>query len=246
MIELAVHQQIYASWVLLGAHDWTEADRDKLFGLLAKHSLSLMDLPQTFLAVGVAAAPSRPKDKIYERLWRMFGQFASDNSNVRTTTRKKLDAFLAKHDLSWAGPNGFTAILLSYWADHNTPSSATTGTATDFVPDVNALDLIQYLIDEHTVITPVQRIVFALWSLGTHVYDLFEKFPLLGAIGAASSMGKSTLLMLLKQFCSEPHLSKNTTPAAIYRRLDITPRQPTCWTKPRTRTCLSTASCGQC
>ena len=60
-----VHQQIFASWVLLGASDWTEADRDKLFGLLAKHGLSIIDLPQTFLAVNVAAAPSRPKDKTY-------------------------------------------------------------------------------------------------------------------------------------------------------------------------------------
>jgi hypothetical protein len=30
-----VCQQIFASWVLLGAPDWTEADRIRLFGLLA-------------------------------------------------------------------------------------------------------------------------------------------------------------------------------------------------------------------
>ena len=74
-----VCQQIFASWVLLGAPDWTEADRIRLFGLLAKHSLSINDLPQIFLAVNVTAAPSRPKDKIYERLWRLFGQLAADN-----------------------------------------------------------------------------------------------------------------------------------------------------------------------
>jgi hypothetical protein len=88
MVELAVHQQVFASWVLLGASDWTEADRDKLFGLLAKHGLSTMDLPQTFLAAGVAAAPSKPKDKTYERLWRLLGQLASDNPNIRTTAAK--------------------------------------------------------------------------------------------------------------------------------------------------------------
>jgi hypothetical protein len=109
-----VCQQIFASWVLLGAPDWTEADRIRLFGLLAKHSLSINDLPQVFLSVGVAAAPSRPKDKIYERLWRLFGQLAADNDSIRTTAREKLNAFLSKHKLGWNGPNGFTAILLSY------------------------------------------------------------------------------------------------------------------------------------
>ena len=115
-----VCQQIFASWVLLGAPDWTEADRIRLFGLLAKHSLSINDLPQVFLSVGVAAAPSRPKDKIYERLWRLFGQLAADNDSIRTTAREKLNAFLSKHKLGWNGPNCFTAILVSYWADHNT------------------------------------------------------------------------------------------------------------------------------
>ena len=108
-----VYQQIFASWVLFGAPDWTEADRIRLFGLLAKHGLSINDLPQTFLAVKVTAAPSRPKDKIYERLWRLFGQLSSDNQTIRTTAREKLDAFLVKQKLSWNGPNGFTAILLS-------------------------------------------------------------------------------------------------------------------------------------
>ena len=99
-----VYQQIFASWVLFGAPDWTEADRIRLFGLLAKHGLSINDLPQTFRAVNVTAAPSRPKDKIYERLWRLFGQLGSDNQTIRTTAREKLDAFLVKQKLSWNRP----------------------------------------------------------------------------------------------------------------------------------------------
>ena len=84
-----VCQQIFASWVLLGAPDWTEADRIRLFGLLAKHSLSINDLPQVFLSVGVAAAPSRPKDKIYERLWRLFGQLGCRQSTPSARLRGK-------------------------------------------------------------------------------------------------------------------------------------------------------------
>jgi hypothetical protein len=219
-------QQIFAAWVLLGAPDWTEADRIRLFGLLAKHGLSINDLPQTFLAVSVTAAPSRPKDKIYERLWRLFGQLASDNQTIRTTAREKLDAFLVKQKLSWNGPNGFTAILLAYWADHNTTTRAAAsqqGSATD-EPAFNVLELILVLLDDYIVATPAQRMVIALWTLGTYVFDQFEYFPRLGVISPTSGFGKTTLFKLLDQLASETKLSKNATPAAIYRRLEHQPR----------------------
>ena len=58
-----VYQQIFASWVLFGAPDWTEADRIRLFDLLAKHGLSINDLPQTFLAVSVTrSVPAKGQD----------------------------------------------------------------------------------------------------------------------------------------------------------------------------------------
>ena len=220
-----VYQQIFASWVLFGAPDWTEADRIRLFGLLAKHGLSINDLPQTFLAINVTAAPSRPKDKIYERLWRLFGQLASDNQTIRTTAREKLDAFLVKQKLSWNGPNGFTAILLAYWADHNTTTSAAApqqGSATD-EPAFNVLELILVLFDEYIVATPAQRMVIALWTLGTHVFDQFEYFPRLGVISPTSGFGKTRLFKLLDQLASETRISKNATAAAIFRRLERRP-----------------------
>ncbi len=219
-------QQIFASWVLFGALDWTEADRIRLFGLLAKHGLSINDLPQTFLAVRVTAAPSRPRDKIYERIWRLFGQLSSDNQNIRTTAREKLDAFLVKQKISWNGPNGFTAILLSYWADHNTTTSAAApqqGSATD-EPAFNVLELILVLLDDYIVATTAQRMVIALWTLGTHVYDQFECFPRLGVISPTSGFGKTTLFKILDELASETKLSKNATPAAMYRRLEHRPR----------------------
>ncbi len=212
--------------MLFGAPDWTEADRVRLFYLLAKHNLSINDLPQTFLAVNVTAARSRPTDKIYERLWRLFGQLGSDNQNIRTTAREKLDAFLVKQKLGWNGPNGFTAIVLSYWANHNTTTSAAApqqGSATD-EPTFNVLELILVLLDDYIVATTAQRMVIALWTLGTHVYDQFECFPRFGLISPTSGFGKTTLFKLLDQLASETKLSKNATPAAIYRRLEHRPR----------------------
>jgi hypothetical protein len=224
-----VCQQVFAAWVLLGAPDWTEADRLRLFGLLAQHGLTINDLPQIFLAVNVTVAPSRPKDKIYERLWRLFGQLGSDNETIRTTARKKLDEFLVKQKLTWSGPNGLTTILLSYWADHTittTTTSAATpqqGSATD-APTFNVLELILMLFDDYAVATPAQRMVIALWNLATYVYDQFDYSPRLGLISPTSGYGKTTLFKLLFELASEAKLTKNTTAPAIYRRLDHRPR----------------------
>ena len=156
----------------------------------------------------------------------MFGQLASDNQTILTTAREKLDAFLAKQKLSWNGPNGFTAILLSYWGDHNTTTSAAApqqGSARDG-PAFNVLEFIPVLLDDYIVATPAQRMVIALWTLGTHVFDQFEYFPRLGVISPTSGFGKTRLFKLLDQLASETKLSKNATPAAIYRRLEHRPR----------------------
>lgn len=222
-----VCQQIFAAWMLLGAPDWTEADRTRLLDLLAKYSLSINDLPQIFLAVNVAAAPSRPNDKVYERCWRLFGQLFAAEAPVRTTARKMLGEYLTKHKLSWNGPNGFTAVLLSYWADHNTaPTNAAApqqGSATD-EQAFNVLELILALFDDYVVATPAQHTVIALWTLATHVYNQFEYSPRLGSVSPTSGYGKTTLFKLLKQLASEPKLTKNASPASIYRRLEHRPR----------------------
>src|SRR5262245_47623178 len=146
-----VHAQIFALWVLFGASDWMEADRVRLFDLLVRHGLSINDLPQTFLAAKVTRAPSRPKDKIYERLWRLFGQLGSDNQTICTTAREKLDALLVKQRLGW---DDFTAILLSYWTDYNTTNSAPPqqGSAMD-EPGFNVLELILVLLEDYIVAT---------------------------------------------------------------------------------------------
>ena len=190
---------------------------------MTAHGLTIIDLPQVFLVADVTAAPSRPTDKIYERLWKIFGQLGSDNPTIRTTARDKLDALLIKQKLGW---NDFTAILLSYWADHNTPGSAASPQqeATADQPNFSAFELVRFLLEDYIVATPAQRTVIALWTLATHVYDRFEYSPRLGLISPSSGFGKTTLFKLLVQFASEAKLTKNATPAAIYRRLEWHPR----------------------
>ena len=80
------------------------------------------------------------------------------------------------------------------------------------------------LLDDYIVATPAQRMVIAPWTLGTHVFDQFECFPRFGLISPTRGFGKTTLFKLLDQLASETKLSKNATPAAIYRRLEHRPR----------------------
>jgi len=81
-----------------------------------------------------------------------------------------------------------------------------------------------FLLEEHIVATPAQRVVIALWALGTHVHDRFECFPRLGLISPTSSFGKSVVFKLLVQFAFEAKLTKHATAAAIFRRLEWHPR----------------------
>jgi hypothetical protein len=86
----------------------------------------------------------------------------------------------------------------------------------------------------------VQRIINALWTLHTHVYEEFEATPRLLPISPVSGYGKSKVLKLHKELASETHLTKNTTAPAMYRQLEHRPRT-ICSMKPRIKAYLLTA-----
>jgi hypothetical protein len=90
--------------------------------------------------------------------------------------------------------------------------------------DFTVLDLVRALFDDYSVVSEAERLVLALWALHTHIYDSFDCTPRLALISPDSGYGKTRILKLLKRFVSEPKLSKNTTAAAIFRRLAYRPR----------------------
>ena len=224
LLPAEICQRVLALWTLIGAPDWEEEDRIRLLELLAKHGQTANDLPAIFNAAGVAAAPFRTNNKDYERIWRLFGQLNSDNEPTRTTARKKLDSFLDKKGLTWNGSNGLTAILVAYWANNNSSATTTPQPTMDDQLGFNALDFLLVLLDDYHVMSPMHRVIVALWSLHTHVYDQFEVTPRLLPISPTSGYGKTRLLNVLEQLVCEPKLSKNTTVAAMYRRLARKPR----------------------
>ena len=222
-------QRILALWVVLGEPDWSETDRVRLINLLTQHEQSFNDLPAIFHAAGMIAAPLRQKDKLYERLWRFFGHLNFDNEPTRLETRKKLDALLNKHNLEWNGPNGFTAILVAYWARNNNISTGavTSQTRTDNELEFNALDFVLTLLEDYQVMSREYRLITGLWALHTYVYERFEYTPRLLVVSPTSGYGKTRFLEILNQFVTHPHTTKNTSVAAIYHRLARDPR--TCY-----------------
>jgi hypothetical protein len=147
-------QRILAPWVVFGEPDWTENDRLRLLNLLSQHGQSVSDLPRIFHATGVTAAPSRPKgDRLYERIWRFFCHLNVDDKPIREGARKKLDELLKKQNLDWNGANGFTAILVVYWADNNNISAGTAAaqTTTDDELKFSALDFFLALLEDYHV-----------------------------------------------------------------------------------------------
>ena len=220
-------QRILALWVVLGEPDWTENDRLRLINVLTQHGQSVSDLPRIFMPQASPTLRRDLKTRLYERIWKLFCHLNYDNEPTRVEARKKLDALLQKHNLEWNGSNGFTAILVVYWADNNNISAgtATTSQATaDGELPFNALDFLLVLFEDYMAMSPNYRMLAALWALHVHRYREFEVTPRLLLVSPGSGYGKTTLLQLLKEFVAEPHLTKNTTAPAMYRRLERKPR----------------------
>ena len=62
--------------------------------------------------------------------------------------------------------------------------------------------------------------VIAVWSLGTHCFDIFNIFPRLGITSPESECGKSTVLELLDLLVARPILSSSVTPAVVFRIIE--------------------------
>jgi hypothetical protein len=133
---------------------------------------------------------------------------------------------LQKHNLGRNGPNGFTAILVVYCADNNNISAGTAASQTTTGDELafSSLDFLLVLFEDYMAMSSNYRMLAALWALHVHRYKEFEVTPRLLLVSPGSGYGKTTLLQLLKEFVAVPHLTKNTTAPAMYRRLERKPR----------------------
>lgn len=59
--------------------------------------------------------------------------------------------------------------------------------------------------------------VLAVWSLGTHCFELFNIFPRVAVTSPEKECGKSTVLAVLALLVARPVMSSNVTPAVVFR-----------------------------
>lgn len=61
--------------------------------------------------------------------------------------------------------------------------------------------------------------LFATWSLGTHIFDIFRSYPYLYLIGVKAG-GKSKVLTMTSLFVKTPLFTAGISPAALYRKIE--------------------------
>ncbi len=66
----------------------------------------------------------------------------------------------------------------------------------------------------------VQAIATTLWVMLSHCYDAADTLPRLAPISPTKRCGKTSLLKLLRRMVRCPLITSNTTPAAIFRRIE--------------------------
>jgi Protein of unknown function (DUF3631) len=158
-----------------------------------------------------------PPPNICRRIRKLHGLLGSSNENERENARAKLVELLADYGLSWNDvPEILAATHNTSGGTANTAGATTQQQAATTAPDVNVLDLVLRLIEEHVALTLEQRMAVALWTLHCYVFDRFTITPRLVLLSPVRGCGKTTLLALLELLVANPDKSDNTTPAAIY------------------------------
>jgi hypothetical protein len=141
-----------------------------------------------------------PSPKVCRKIVQLHALIGSPNANEAEAARQKLTEVLAKHGLTW---NDLPRILSAIQAADERPrdrssSGATSTTATDGVPEVNVLDLVLRLLEQHISITPEEHLAVALWILHAWLFDRFPITRRLALLSPVRGCGKTVLLCLIQ------------------------------------------------
>lgn len=93
-------------------------------------------------------------------------------------------------------------------------SARVTGNASSLV------DALEGHFQRYLAIDPKLPLVLALWSLATHVFEVFDAFPYLAITSPAPRCGKTRAAELLELFCAKPTRTVGITVAALFRTIE--------------------------
>ena len=82
------------------------------------------------------------------------------------------------------------------------------------------LDSIVAAICRHMVLDDGEADTLALWTVGTHVYDVFVIFPRLAITSPVRRCGKTTLLDILASLVLRPLLASGISTAGVFRTVE--------------------------
>jgi hypothetical protein len=96
--------------------------------------------------------------------------------------------------------------------------------ATPQTPHLSAFAVIgeieSYLTRYITFVDRSQAFPLALWTAGTHVYEVFDAYGYLVITAATKRAGKTRLLELLSFIAARAHHSADITPAALFSMVE--------------------------
>lgn len=76
---------------------------------------------------------------------------------------------------------------------------------------------VETLITRFVILPRAGRLPIALWTMATHLFDVFDAFPYLALTSPAKRSGKTRLLKVLQLVCREPLRFTSPSAAALYR-----------------------------
>jgi hypothetical protein len=79
---------------------------------------------------------------------------------------------------------------------------------------------VENFISRFVVLPSRARLPLALWSLGTHLFDVFDSFAYLVITSPTPRCGKSRVLEILALLCANPERTSNISEAALFRLIE--------------------------
>lgn len=88
------------------------------------------------------------------------------------------------------------------------------------------LEELERHFERYAALPPGLPLVLALWSLATHLFDIFDAFPYLAITSPTKRCGKTRVAELLELVCAKPRRTVGISPAALFR---LTEKEQPTW-----------------
>jgi len=186
-----VCRRILALHELLGYPEGKDEKRVELLKLLEHHKLTWNGLPEFFADLKVVTTTVLPSpgsntwQRHCQKICQLHGAMGSPDKDGAVAHKKLIDQ-LAQKQFSWS--SDLPAILSADWVYKNPTTVNAAAAQTADGPQVNVLELELALLQDYVTTTTDNRIILALWTLASHVFDQFLVSPRLLILSPCEKM----------------------------------------------------------